>query len=161
MAMPGPSTTPAISCSNSGSVPRNHSWTGRIASMPLSTSPDSRTNAASGSYSARIRSRSRASSASLKISCIWAGVRGATSPPSGREVRSYHGYAAAVSAPSILVVDDDAPIRRMLERTLVAEGYEVTGVGDGGSALAAVERSAPELILLDVALPGLDGMAVL
>src|SRR5205823_4981704 len=61
---------------------------------------------------------------------------------------------------SVLVVDDDGPIRRMLERTLAAEGYGVAGAGDGGSALAAVERSVPDLLVLDVGLPGLDGLAV-
>jgi two-component system, OmpR family, response regulator MprA len=61
---------------------------------------------------------------------------------------------------SILVVDDDPPIRRMLERTLAAEGYEVTAAADGGAALAAIERSAPDLLVLDVAMPGLDGLAV-
>ena len=61
---------------------------------------------------------------------------------------------------AILVVDDDAPIRRMLDRTLSAEGYEVETAADGGQALAAVERSAPDLLVLDVGLPGLDGFAV-
>jgi two-component system response regulator MprA len=60
----------------------------------------------------------------------------------------------------LLVVDDDAPIRRMLQRTLEAQGYDVQAVADGGSALAAVEREPPELIVLDVGLPGLDGLAV-
>ena len=61
---------------------------------------------------------------------------------------------------AILVVDDDAPIRRMLERTLAAEGYSVSSSADGGSAMAAVERSAPDLVVLDVTMPGLDGLAV-
>jgi two-component system, OmpR family, response regulator MprA len=61
---------------------------------------------------------------------------------------------------AILVVDDDAPIRRMLDRTLSAEGYEVETAADGGQALAAVERSAPDLLVLDVGMPGLDGLAV-
>ena len=60
----------------------------------------------------------------------------------------------------ILVVDDDQPILRMLARTLRAEGYGVTACADGGEALAAVERSAPDLVVLDVAMPGLDGLAV-
>ena len=60
----------------------------------------------------------------------------------------------------MLLVDDDAPIRRMLERTLSAEGYEVAAAADGGSALAQVERSMPDVIVLDVAMPGLDGLAV-
>ena len=61
---------------------------------------------------------------------------------------------------AVLVVDDDGPIRRMLERTLSAEGYEVAGAADGGEALAAVDRSVPDLIVLDVAMPGIDGLSV-
>ena len=61
---------------------------------------------------------------------------------------------------AILVVDDDGPIRRMLERTLAAEGYTVSGVVDGGAALTAIERAVPDLLVLDVGLPGLDGLAV-
>jgi two-component system response regulator MprA len=61
---------------------------------------------------------------------------------------------------AILVVDDDAPIRRMLDRTLSAEGYAVETAADGGEALAAVERSTPDLVVLDVGMPGVDGLAV-
>jgi two-component system, OmpR family, response regulator len=61
---------------------------------------------------------------------------------------------------SVLLVDDDPRILRMLERTLDAEGYAVSAVPDGGAALARVERSVPDLIVLDVAMPGLDGLAV-
>jgi two-component system, OmpR family, response regulator MprA len=66
------------------------------------------------------------------------------------------------SAPSerVLVVDDDPPLRRMLQRTLLAEGFDVTVAADGGAALSAAERAAPDVIVLDVAMPGLDGLAV-
>jgi len=60
----------------------------------------------------------------------------------------------------VLVVDDDAPVRRMLRRTLAAEGLEVVAAADGGQALAAAERDPPDLVVLDVAMPGMDGLAV-
>src|SRR2546425_13172760 len=63
-------------------------------------------------------------------------------------------------AAAVLVVDDDGPIRRMLDRTLSAEGYAVSCVADGGAALAAIERSAPDVVVLDIGLPGVDGLAV-
>jgi two-component system response regulator MprA len=65
-----------------------------------------------------------------------------------------------MSAPIILVVDDDASIRRMLARTLAAEGFAVDAVGDGGSALAAIERRMPDAVVLDLMMPGVDGLAV-
>jgi two-component system response regulator MprA len=65
-----------------------------------------------------------------------------------------------MSRAAVLLVDDDASIRRMLERTLAAEGYAVAAVPDGGAALAAVERSVPDVLVLDVAMPGIDGLAV-
>jgi two-component system response regulator MprA len=64
------------------------------------------------------------------------------------------------AAERVLVVDDDLSLRRMLARTLSAEGYEVALAADGGGALVEVERSAPDVIVLDVAMPGVDGLAV-
>src|SRR5262245_43864413 len=48
----------------------------------------------------------------------------------------------------------------MLERSLAAEGYVVTVAADGGAALAAVERAVPDVLVLDIGLPGVDGLAV-
>jgi two-component system response regulator MprA len=75
-------------------------------------------------------------------------------------VKTPEGYPGSVASAAILVVDDDAPIRRMLERTLAAGGYEVGLAADGGEALAWIERSAPDMLVLDVSMPGLDGLAV-
>ncbi|HEY2772114.1 MAG TPA: response regulator transcription factor [Solirubrobacteraceae bacterium] len=69
-------------------------------------------------------------------------------------------HAAPPGPERVLVVDDDPPLRRMLERTLAAEGFAVTLAGDGPAALIATERHAPDVIVLDVAMPGLDGIAV-
>jgi two-component system response regulator MprA len=60
----------------------------------------------------------------------------------------------------VLVVDDDAPVRRMLERTLGAAGNDVRSVADGPQALVEIERRIPDLVILDVAMPGMDGLAV-
>jgi two-component system, OmpR family, response regulator MprA len=61
----------------------------------------------------------------------------------------------------VLIVEDDAAVRRMLERSLGAEGFAVASAADGGAALAQVEAEAPELVVLDVALPGgMDGFDV-
>jgi len=65
-----------------------------------------------------------------------------------------------VAGASVLIVDDDASLRRMLDRTLRAAGFDVETAVDGGGALVAAERSLPEVIVLDVGLPGLDGLAV-
>jgi two-component system response regulator MprA len=63
-------------------------------------------------------------------------------------------------AERVLVVEDDASVRRMLERSLAAEGFEVRSASDGGAALAMAEGSAPDLVVLDVAMPGLSGIDV-
>jgi two-component system KDP operon response regulator KdpE len=65
-----------------------------------------------------------------------------------------------MSADRILVVDDEPEIRRAVSRALTARGFEVEAEADGEGALHAVERFAPDLIVLDLNMPGLDGMAV-
>jgi two-component system nitrogen regulation response regulator NtrX len=62
---------------------------------------------------------------------------------------------------SILVVDDESNIRRMLARLLEGEGHTVATAADADQALAAAERDAPDVILLDLALPGMNGLGVL
>ena len=57
----------------------------------------------------------------------------------------------------ILIVDDDQEIREMLEITLIEEGYEVLSASDGEAALALLERNRPNLILLDMRMPVMDG----
>lgn len=60
----------------------------------------------------------------------------------------------------ILVVDDEPNIREVVELYLRREGYEVEVTGDGTTALAAIERKAPDLIVLDLMLPVLGGLQV-
>jgi DNA-binding NtrC family response regulator len=62
---------------------------------------------------------------------------------------------------AILVVDDDAALRQSLKEVLEAAGYEVTAAADGESGLHLLKEQAFDLVLTDLALPGLDGMGLL
>jgi len=62
--------------------------------------------------------------------------------------------------PSVLVVDDDEAIRTALERALALEGFVVSTVGGGRAALHTVGSDPPDVIVLDVVMPDLDGVAV-
>ena len=59
----------------------------------------------------------------------------------------------------ILVVDDDKNICELLRLYLVKEGYNVTMVHDGGAALAEFDKLHPDLVLLDVMMPVMDGLS--
>ena len=60
----------------------------------------------------------------------------------------------------ILVVDDEASIRRILETRLSMIGYHVITAADGEEALNLLKKEAPNLILLDIMIPKLDGYGV-
>ncbi len=60
----------------------------------------------------------------------------------------------------VLVVDDEAAIRRFLRASLSAHGYAIFEAGDGQSALSAVSADRPDLVILDLGLPDLDGIEV-
>ena len=68
---------------------------------------------------------------------------------------------AAIRAGRILVVDDEPAIRRLLRITLEAEGYTVLDARTGREAVDQVAAHRPELIILDLGLPDLDGFEVL
>ncbi|MEI5100547.1 response regulator transcription factor [Streptomyces sp. PmtG] len=61
---------------------------------------------------------------------------------------------------SVLLAEDDRAIRNALERALTLEGYRVTAVADGVGALASAHREPPDLLVLDVMMPGIDGLQV-
>ena len=63
-------------------------------------------------------------------------------------------------ATRVLVIDDEAPIRLLCRVNLEAEGMEVLEAADGPSGLEAARERAPDVVLLDVLMPGLDGWRV-
>ncbi len=65
-----------------------------------------------------------------------------------------------MAAARVLVVDDEAPIRLLCRVNLEAEGMEVLEAADGPSALESARRDRPDVVLLDVMMPGLDGWRV-
>ena len=94
------------------------------------------------------------------------GIRGHDSRPPGsiqmKPTNEKNGMRAAqpaalLSAAIILVVEDDEANRALLSRLLESEGYRVHTASDGEAGLRAVTAHRPDLVLLDVGLPGLDG----
>ena len=60
----------------------------------------------------------------------------------------------------VLVVDDEPPLARLVADYLVRDGFETTVVGDGRAAVEAARTVDPDVVVLDLGLPGLDGLAV-
>ena len=65
-----------------------------------------------------------------------------------------------MSGPRVLVVDDELQMLRLLRTALTAHGYDVTAVASGEEALAAISRRLPDVIVLDLVMPGLSGLDV-
>ena len=65
-----------------------------------------------------------------------------------------------VGVPHILIVEDQPNTAEMLTSYFKAQGYEVTSVGWGKDALEFIERQVPDLVMLDIRLPDLDGYEV-
>ena len=61
----------------------------------------------------------------------------------------------------ILVIDDEAAIRESLRMILEYEDYQFVGAASGQEGLSLVQRDRPDLVLLDIKMPGMDGMEVL
>ena len=60
----------------------------------------------------------------------------------------------------MLVVEDDRTVAEVVTRYLEREGFVVESVGDGNEALARADAQLPDLVVLDIMLPGLDGLEV-
>src|SRR5688572_9159458 len=78
---------------------------------------------------------------------------------------SHHGgrgcAAGTMLMNRLLVIDDDEPSCRLVSAIFRAEGFDVQAAHDGMAGVAAVLKERPDVVLLDLDLPGMDGMAVL
>lgn len=72
----------------------------------------------------------------------------------------YNTRREGAVAHKILVVEDEAVLRETLQYNLRRQGYEVVSAGDGPTALEVARRERPDLMILDLMLPGLDGLEV-
>ena len=61
---------------------------------------------------------------------------------------------------SVLVIDDDQAVRKVVERILELQGFEVLTAGDGRAGLTAARRQRPDVIILDIVMPNMDGFEV-
>ena len=62
---------------------------------------------------------------------------------------------------SVLIVDDDPVIRRMLQLSFESEGFKVKTANDGVEGLDAIRKDRPDIVVLDIMMPRLDGMKVM
>ncbi len=85
----------------------------------------------------------------------------AAAPESAPAAPASPAPAVAGSAGTVLVIDDDAAARELVARFLEKQGLTVVPVADGAAGLAAARQHHPDVITLDVVMPGLDGWAVL
>lgn len=65
-----------------------------------------------------------------------------------------------LTGPTILVVDDDESVRDLVTFKLEMAGYQTITAGDGCTALTVVNEARPDLVILDIVMPGMDGLSV-
>jgi two-component system copper resistance phosphate regulon response regulator CusR len=105
-------------------------------------------------------------SGSLEETCAW--------PQTGKRVLGVHertlisafrlredGKEASTSVARVLLIEDDGRIRALVEAGLAARGFSVIAVPDGTSAIGILRARSPDLVLLDLMLPDVDGFALL
>lgn len=79
----------------------------------------------------------------------------------GSNERRHHERIQAPAGTRMLVVDDSPTIRAVLAKMLIQDGYAVLKAADGASAMEIAQHEKPDLIFLDIVLPGMNGFAVL
>jgi two-component system response regulator RpaA len=74
--------------------------------------------------------------------------------------KSYYGSRRIILKPSILIVDDEPMTRNLLRLMLERAGFEISEAEDGLKALLMVAEQSPDVLLLDVMMPNMDGLTV-
>lgn len=87
-------------------------------------------------------------------------VRGSGGSYSRRSRELTHALDGDGNVAEILLAEDDEAVREFVLRALSYYGHQVTAVADGGAALEALEKSPYDLMLTDIVMPGLDGIAL-
>jgi CheY-like chemotaxis protein/phosphoribosyl 1,2-cyclic phosphodiesterase len=110
----------------------------------------------------RARQVAEARGSALEVFCAFEGCEVELEP---RPSRQPAAIVASASAPSsglrILVVDDDPELRLLARRALDKDGHMVTEASSGEEALRSIEQQKPDLVVLDVIMPQMDGLEVL
>ncbi len=88
-------------------------------------------------------------------------VAGTHSPPAARSGKAIDDGVGTGEAGTVLVIDDDPSVHDLLRRMLSRDGFRVEGALDGAGGLARARSLRPEVVLLDVLMPGVDGWSVL
>jgi DNA-binding response OmpR family regulator len=78
-----------------------------------------------------------------------------------KSMQNERGGIAMEKCPCIMAVDDEPVVLMLIKRALQAGGFEVISANDGNAALELLKTHKPDLVLLDIMMPGLDGFQVL
>ncbi len=72
-----------------------------------------------------------------------------------------YGFSTEPSVPKILIIEDSPDNMKLFRTLLTLKGYQVSGLGGGEGLLEEIEQGNPDLVLMDIQLPGKDGFALL
>jgi len=97
----------------------------------------------------------------LEVSCAWEGLELAPEPRQARPSSAAVAATAHTGGVRVLLADDDPDLRGIARKALTRDGHEVTEAGDGAEALRLARENPPDLMVLDLIMPELDGLEVL